>query len=144
MKKYSRCLFIGVVLLALALSSSCVTSAAPAPNLDFSKGVHFSVYASGHIIRSGDVKELSPAVQELGKVLRDCSGKWRFSLVSYAPGIEFRTDKFSINMQAKRLIVNSPANVNSPDAKEKWAQVICDIPRDEFAKMSKLLSAQDK
>jgi hypothetical protein len=54
-------------------------------------GVHFDVYAGGHVSRSGELSERSPAVQELGKLLRDCSGKWRTSLITYATGIAFKT-----------------------------------------------------
>jgi hypothetical protein len=137
---------VSLVALSLAVGwLACAEVSGQDPILDFSKGVHFEVYAGGHIYHSGELSDHRAALQQLRKLLHHCSGKWRRSLITYAPGIAFKTANFSIMMQQGRLIVNAPAaNANAADAKGKWVQVICDIPPERFAEMNKTLSDPSK
>ncbi|MDB5358583.1 MAG: hypothetical protein JWN24_5036 [Phycisphaerales bacterium] len=108
------------------------------PHIDLTRGVSFRVYDGGKIAHTGKASGDSPTVQELDKLVRDAAGKWKNSLVSYAPGLVFSGENFSITLQQNRMILNYSTETG------KWAQTECDLAPGVYTELRKSIMAEEK
>lgn len=104
------------------------------PEVDLTKGVHFDVYESGKIVRSGECGADSSFVPQLAGLLHGEGGRWSASWVAYAPGIAVRGNQFAITIQRSKLVVNYA------DEKGRWSQVVTEVAPDVAAQLKQKLS----
>jgi hypothetical protein len=104
------------------------------PRIDVDGGVQFYVYEAGDVVHTGKLNSDSPVVQRLQKFLRDEGGRWHKTILTYAPGICFKSQNSSITLQQREVVVNYA------DEKGEWRQVAADMPAGAFEDLKKDLS----
>ncbi len=93
------------------------------------KGLTLVIYSGGRPSKSLSVPPDCPLLAKMNSLLIEKRGKWKISFVSFAPIILLRGEKFSINCQRNRLIVNFE---NQPGQTLRL-QVVTDLTPEEFS-----------
>ena len=95
------------------------------------KGVALSVleYEKGSVVRTTRIAADAPFAVELDRLLRD--GRWRPSLVSYAPHIDVRGSKngkeFRVNVCSDLLIVNHQGLQKTRKLDRREYEMLCGL-----------------
>lgn len=109
-----------------------------AHDVDLGKRVVFYVYDHGQISHTGDLEGDSAIIQMLGALIRQEKPEWRSSLKTFAPGIKFTGNQYSITLQPKVFILNYA------DKQGKWHQIVRDLAPEKFSEIKKLLAVHSE
>jgi hypothetical protein len=93
------------------------------------KAVTLTVYAGGHPGKVVSVASECPVVALINTLLLEKRGKWKKNFVTYAPVIMLRGEKFSINCQQDRIIINFEKRPG------KTVQVVTSLTTEEYSKI---------
>ena len=130
------CIGAFAVLTGIGLTLWSCAAVPQKPEIDLRDGVHFDVYDSGRIVHSGSLSKDSPPVMKLDKLVHDDAATWSRSYLTFAPGIAFEGERFSITLQQRKMIVNYK------DPSGKLEQVVRDLPEGAFAEIKSDLATE--
>jgi hypothetical protein len=130
-----------VILIALTFISWVILSGsildAKDPMVDYSHEITFTVYDQGKPIKTGTLTVVSPILKDIKDTVKSRSGKWERSYASYAPGLHFSGNGFTMVLQEKKMIINYTDSTGAP------VQVVTELPTDIYPTLrNKLISAK--
>lgn len=106
------------------------------PILDFKKAeVELLVYQGGTPVEDVQLPPGSLVMVAVEATLKAKKGKWKWSLVSWAPNIYLIGEKFSINIGQAQIVINYQVHPG-----KSWMQVKTALTREEKAKLEKAVS----
>ena len=100
------------------------------PVVDLSeKALILTLYKGGRPSEEVTVSPDSAIVARINSLLLEKRGKWKRSFVSFAPRIILRSEKFSINCQRNRIIINFENSAEQP------VQVVTSLTTKEYSEI---------
>ena len=105
------------------------------PMLNLSRGgFRATVYREGQPGETLLLPVGSPLLSAIEEIVKDSKGKWKRTIVTFAPVILVEGEDCKINVQTNRIIVNYQ------DSSGQWSQVITNINAHQYAQVEKIVS----